>query len=218
MSSSLLAPPFLFRFSVPCAYAPLADWATRSELDERFKLPCFSELQGKRSYAEVRLAWNETGLLVFLRVLGKQQSVWCRDNRIEDSDGLQIFLDTRDTKNVHRAGRFCHRFGILPKGGGRTLDQPLVSLLAINRARESPREAQERQFQAKSKTFQGGYEMLVHLPKDTITGFDPGEHPKLGFTYAVIDRELGLQTFALGPEFPFTEDPSLWGTLELVKK
>jgi hypothetical protein len=32
----------------------------------------------------------------------------------------------------------------------------------------------------------------------------------------VVDRELGWQTFTVGPEFPFVEDPSLWGTLELT--
>jgi hypothetical protein len=38
----------------------------------------------------------------------------------------------------------------------------------------------------------------------------------LGFSYAVMDRELGWQTFTVASEFPFDEDPSLWGTLELV--
>jgi hypothetical protein len=29
--------------------------------------------------------------------------------------------------------------------------------------------------------------------------------------YTVIDRELGWQTLALGPEYPVMDDPSLWG-------
>jgi hypothetical protein len=33
----------------------------------------------------------------------------------------------------------------------------------------------------------------------------------------VTDRELGCQTFTVGQEFPFDEDPSLWGTLQLVE-
>jgi hypothetical protein len=41
------------------------------------------------------------------------------------------------------------------------------------------------------------------------------DHTRLGFNYAVIDRELGWQTFSLGQEYPIREDPSLWGTLEL---
>jgi hypothetical protein len=31
-----------------------------------------------------------------------------------------------------------------------------------------------------------------------------------------MDRELGWQTFTVGRELPFAEDPSLWGTLDLV--
>jgi hypothetical protein len=216
--SSLLSPTFLFRFATPCLHVPEFDWVNRTELDERYRLPCFAELEGKRSYADLRMGWHEKGVLVFVRVAGKQQSVWCRDSRIEDSDGLQIWLDTRDTKNVHRAGRFCHRFAIMPKGAGRNLDQPLVTLLAINRAKESPREIPERALQAKSRTFKDGYEVLAWIPAEALTGYDANEHTKVGFTYAVVDRELGLQTFSVGTEFPFTEDPSLWGTLELVRK
>ena len=51
-----------------------------------------------------------------------------------------------------------------------------------------------------------------------ITGFDPQEHPRLGFTYAVIDRELGEQTLTVGSPMPYQEDPSLWATLELREK
>ena len=49
-------------------------------------------------------------------------------------------------------------------------------------------------------------------------GFEPAEHPRLGFTYAVIDRELGEQTFSVGRPMPYDEDPSLWATLELVRR
>ena len=57
----------------------------------------------------------------------------------------------------------------------------------------------------------------VHIPAAAITGWDPAEHAKLGFTYAVVDQELGEQTFSCGKEFPYRDDPSVWGTLELVR-
>jgi hypothetical protein len=50
-----------------------------------------------------------------------------------------------------------------------------------------------------------------------MTGFDTAEHSRLGFTYAVIDRELGQQTFGVGGPMPYQEDPSLWATLELQR-
>jgi hypothetical protein len=34
----------------------------------------------------------------------------------------------------------------------------------------------------------------------------------------VVDRELGWQTLTMGSEFPIDEDPSLWGSLELVSE
>jgi hypothetical protein len=214
----LLAPTFLFRFAAPCRYAKDISAANPGPLSESYRLPCFAELDERKPFADIRLAWNEAGLAVHLKIDGKKQAPWCRDNKIEDSDGLQIWIDTRDTKTVHRAGRFCHRFAILPVGSGRNLDQPTIKLLAINRARESPREIHERQLAARSKRFAGGYELEAFLPAEALTGYDPSEHPKLGFTYAVLDRELGTQTFTIGPEFStVTEDPSLWGTLELVR-
>ena len=72
-------------------------------------------------------AWNKEGLLFVLNVTGKKQSPWCRPTRMEDSDGLQLWIDTRDSHTVHRANRFCHRFQFLPFGGGHRLDEPIAA-------------------------------------------------------------------------------------------
>lgn len=63
----------------------------------------------------------------------------------------------------------------------------------------------------------GGYRLETFLPAAALNGFDPEEHPRLGFFYAVRDLEHGEQTLSVGTEFPFADDPSLWATLELVK-
>ena len=63
-----------------------------------------------------------------------------------------------------------------------------------------------------------GYMLEALIPAEALTGFDPAEHPRLGFTYAVLDRELGEQTFGVGSPMPYQEDPSLWATLELTKE
>ena len=51
---------------------------------------------------------------------------------------------------------------------------------------------------------------------DALGGFDPAQFSRLGFTYALLDRELGLQTFSTGPIFPYEENPSCWSELQLV--
>jgi hypothetical protein len=186
-------------------------------LDETFRLADLAELEEQTAWADVRAAWSEAGLAFSVHVHGKNQPVWCRATRTHESDGLQLWIDTRDVHNVHRAGRFCHRFIFLPGGGGRNLDQPVMETLTINRARELPSPIRDGSLQALSKHLKDGYILDVFIAADALTGFDPAEHPRLGFTYAVIDRELGEQTFGVGRPMPYQEDPSLWATLELQR-
>lgn len=218
MSEPLLSPAFLFRFATGCRYSAKL-WVDRrgSELGAEYQLPSFGELEGRRRFADLRMAWNETGLAIELRVIGKAQAVWCRDTRVEDSDGVSVWIDTRDAHNIHRASRFCHRFVFLPFGSGTRAEQPVSVLLPINRARELPKPVEPGILRVESSKLKDGYELRAFIPGSAITGFEPAEHPKLGFSYAVVDRELGWQTFSVGPEFPFDEDPSLWGTLELTR-
>lgn len=218
MSENLLGPTFLFRFSVPCRRLDPV-WTPRGiELSDEHVLPSFGELESRRLFGDLRVAWSEDGLSFSLRVQGKKQTPWCRATRAEDSDGLHVWIDTRDTHNIHRASRFCHRFIFLPFGRGRRQEEPVATLVPINRAREQPKPIGQIVLGVMSEKRVDGYTLNGHIPAAAMTGFDPSEHPRLGFTYAVIDRELGWQTFTVGPEFPFAEDPSLWGTLELAKK
>ncbi len=218
MSQPLIDSTFLFNFSTPCLYrSPL--WNAKGvELPTANLIPCFGELEGKEIFAELRAAWSEKGLLFDLTVRGKRQIPWCRDSRLLDSDGLQIWIDTRDTHNIHRATRFCHQFLFLPMGSGRRGDEPVATMMKVNRAREESRTLNAAKMPVVSNRTTDGYRMSVHIPAVCLTGFDPSEHHQLGFMYMVHDRELGVQTFSMGPEFPVTEDPSTWGSLQLTQE
>ena len=217
MADSLLPKRFLFRFSAPCwHHEPL--WTNRgADLDAKYRLVSLAELEDRASAVDFRVAWSEGGLSFSLLVQGKRQAPWCRANRPEESEGLQVWIDTRDVHNVHRASRFCHWFIALPFGGGGRADQPLVQWMPIPRARDNPGGIAEGLLQARSERLPGGYRLDVLLPAASLTGYEPAEHPRLGFTYAVIDRELGEQTLSAGAPLPYREDPSLWATLELVE-
>lgn len=216
-ADALIPPSFLFHLAVPC-FRFDGNWTSGgAALDERHVMTSFhAELNMGPRFAEFRMGWNQAGIFVHLRTTGKKQAPWCRATRPEESDGLSLFLDTRNTQNIHRAGRFCHRFVLLPQGAGRLLDEPFAGLVEINRARENPKPVSAGALKVISEKRIDGYLLQGFIPAAAITGFDPAEHPRLGFSYAVIDRELGWQTFHVGPELPFTSDPSLWGTMELV--
>jgi hypothetical protein len=217
MPDALLPHRFLFRFAVPCRYRDPPWTATGARLDETFQLMSLAELEGRPARADVRAAWSEKGVVIAVHVGGKRQPPWCRATRPEDSDGFQVWIDTRDVHNVHRAGRFCQRLIFLPCGGGRNLDEPVGQSLPINRAREPGRPIQAGLLKTRSEMRGDGYLLEAFIPADALLGFDPQEHPRLGFTYAVIDRELGEQTLGVGSPLPYQEDPSLWATLELVR-
>ncbi len=217
MNDSLLPKRFLFRFSAPCHYRERLWTDKGARLGERYRLPSFAELEGRADPADVRVAWSEEGIAFSLSVEGKKQAPWCRASRPEDSDGLRIFLDTRDVHNVHRASRFCHHFLFLPGGGGDQGSEPIAQAMPIARAREYPRPVEAGQLYVRSEKRVNGYVLDAMVAAEALTGFDPGEHPRLGFTFALIDRELGEQTFSVGSPMPYPSDPSLWATLELVK-
>ncbi len=217
MSAPLVPARFLFRFSAPCRYRKAGWTAKGAKLDVKYRLPNLAELEGRKLLADVRLAWNEAGLLLAVDVSGKKQPPWCRINRPEESDGLQLWIDTRDVHSVHRANRFCHRFLLTPAGAGPLGDQPVIQWLPINRAREHPAAIAENLLKVRSQNRPDGYLLEALIPREALTGFDPGEDLRLGFNYAVIDRELGEQTLGVGHPMPYREDPSLWVSLELTK-
>jgi hypothetical protein len=205
----------MFHFGMELGRAdPL--WSPQgAKLDESYRLPHLAQLDEESELADVRMAWGPEGLVWWIRVEGLAQLPWCRESRLEDSDGLQVWVDTRATNNVHRASRFCHRFVFLPRGGGRGAEEPVADQLLINRARENARPVRARELQAVSKVTKTSYELSAFAPAATLGGFDPTGQPRLGFTYAVVDRQRGLQTFSAGAGLPYEEDPSCWAELLL---
>ena len=229
---ALIAPRFLFRWSVDVLHSnrlwPPPGDPSLPLLDESYRLVALGELDGQRQFADVRMAWSDAGLLWTAQVDGKTERPWCRESRLADSDGLQVWIDTRATTNVHRASRFCHRFVFLPAGGGPRADQPLGDQLLIHRARENAPPVRPRQLKVRASVTPEGYQLAALVPAAALGGYDPQQTPqaespggsvprgpRLGFTYAVRDSQLGLQTFATGCDFPYEEDPSCWAEVEL---
>ena len=86
-----------------------------------------------------------------------------------------------------------------------------------NRALEDAPQFAAGQVVLRVRSRAGGYRLEAFVPAEALNGFDPEQHPRLGFFYAIRDEELGEQLLNITPEFPFWEDPSLWSVLELVR-
>ena len=206
---------FLYRFRFPCRYA-----SGNAGLDETYRLPNVHQIDEANQHSKLpydfRIAWNEACLLFSLTVSKKTQSLWCRSTRQDESDGIEICIDTRDIKDVHRASRFCHRLFFMPIGNGRDQLQPSAIWLPIHRAREHPKAIDLSQIKMNSQVMPDGYQLDISLPGKVLTGFEPAEYPHLGFHFAVLDMEYGNSYFLTSPPLPYDNDPSLWGTLAMV--
>ena len=216
----MLPKRLLFRFRFPCRQTSTLWSAKGGVLDESFQIPDMNVLENDSEQAalplDFRMAWNTEGIAFSLRVMGKKQRPWCRALHPEESDGLQICLDTRDIHDVHRATRFCHRLVFLPAVAGQPPSLPQVFWLPIHRAKGHPNPINLDQIKMKTSFSPDGYQLDAMIPGKTLTGFEPLEHPGLGFHYVVTDRELGDRYFLVEPPFPHDNDPSLWGSLELT--
>src|SRR5262245_55432597 len=157
MSSPLLPTRFLFRFATACLFDERIGKQAPAELTPEHRLPALAELDGEKSFADVRAAWSDAGLAISVRVEGKKHPNWCRDTKLEDSDGLQLWIDTRDTHNIHRASRFCHRFIFLPFGGGRNFANPVADQLLVDRARENANPVRPGQLRVATEKRVDGY-------------------------------------------------------------
>lgn len=209
---------FLFRYALPVAKADrlspkaIATW----QLPESLAIP--AELDAASRFADVRLAWNEKGIALAVVVNGKTAAPQCDPAVPTESDGVQVWIDTRDTQSIHRAGRFCHHFCVLPSGGGNRKQDPIAIAVPIARAREDAPLVESPAIPVFAELSQTGYRLHAWFAAEVLNGFDPEATPRLGFYYAVRDSELGTQTLTVGDEFPYAHDPSVWSTLELTSR
>jgi hypothetical protein len=217
---SLVPYRFLFRTAYPCRYVadvPREESGDLLDLPEECRLEGFGDMEGRKPFADVRMAWNEGGLAFQVEVRGKQEPPAGDPSRPRQSDGVTLWLDTRDARTSHRASRYCHQFHFLPAGGGTERDEPLFVQSKINRAMQDAPHAPPGSVLFHSRRRGGGYVLEAFLPAAALSGFDPEQNPRLGVFWAVHDRERGEQTPGVGSDFPFADDPSLWCVLELVR-
>lgn len=180
-------------------------------------LPDLGSLDDRSRWVEPRVAWNAAGLGLAFEVSGKAKPIESDCYAIGGRDEVEVWIDTRDTRDVHRATKFCHHFlaSFRPSKRGQDLGVELAQL-RIHRALADAPMARPGLTVAWAETTRGGYRLEMFLPAEALHGFDPDTNRRLGLYYRVGDPERGDQFLAVGREFPVGEDPSLWATLELI--
>ncbi len=215
--STLLPQPFWFRVAHSCRRVEAIPRAKGRLLDltEAHALVDLNQLDGKTSWVQARAAWNDRGLAFSFEIREKVGEISPEPGRPNGSDAVQLWIDTRDTRTIHRATRFCHRFyATVVPGTGRTLDVE-VSQKPIARALADPPMTLATAVQARAERIVMGYRLELFFPSTALVGFDPTENRRLGLNFQVTDPDRGDIFAGVGREFPIGEDPSLWATMIL---
>jgi len=219
MSSTLLPQAFWFRVA---ASAPKVEGIPRDgdpksllDLPAACTLPDLAALDGRDSWAHVRVGWNSAGLGIVVHADGLGQNAKTPD-RPEGFANVVFWIDTRDTRNVARATRYCHRFQArLRLGRDRKGLKAEVEQRPIARALADAPIASPSLFRHRAELLKKGWRFELFLPAKALHGFDPETNRRLGFAYQVSDGEREDQFLGVGRDFPIGENPSLWSTLDL---
>lgn len=190
------------------------------DLGPEYRLMSSSDLGGQPDWIDVRCGWSPNGLAFVFEDKGGKK----RDAGLVK---LNIWIDTRNTRNVHRATRFCHQFRlefdptiyVARKRGPRETMAPGVepSQIRINRAlADAPVANRENIYTDLLRYDNGGFRLAVFLQAPALNGFDADVNRLLGLAYRIQAPNRDWQRLGPGVEFPVTEDPSLWTVLELV--
>ncbi len=208
---------FRFRFSVQHRAALPKTGSQPLRLSKACQLPQPSSMQGLSSFGDLRMAWNDKGLGISAEVRNKQTKVSSDRRQPTETDGLQLWIDTRDTQNIHRASQFCHHLCVLPAPSTRPNADPILIQQPIARAKREPPPLSSSETRVATQHFSDGYRVEVWLDASDLHGFAPDVNPRLGFYYCLRDRDHGEQFLTVDHEFPFAFDPSVWSTVELTR-
>ncbi len=218
----LLPPVFWFRYSFDCLL--VQDIPRKDKQSGLLNLPDSCRLidtvsiAGQKAWAELRVGWNPGGLGIQVTTSGKQ-SPYVYDSEVpEASDGLQLWIDTRDTRTIHRASRFCHRYSAIVVPSGKTFLGVELRHREINRAATEPSGIRADRVLTNAVRTPDGWKLELFFPPSTLSGFDPDVNRRLGFYAIATDPLRGEQSLGPDRDFPTAEDPSLWNTLVLVDR
>ena len=217
--TELIPNRLLFRFEIALSYMPRCP-DIDGELDEwtdAYRLPPLGDLDDANAFGDVFAGWNEAGLHVAVRVTDKHERPRCDPARFWKGDNLRVMTDMRDTRHIKRATAFCQQFYFLPTGGGPDAGDPVAGSARVHRAQAHAPLVRPDRIPVAACVSTTGYTLEATIPADGLAGFDPAEHPRIGFYYMLEDRELGQQYLTVGDELNWWVDPSMWATARLER-
>lgn len=214
---NLISPRALLRFdmSIPARRPTPQINGDARKWSKRFAAPALCRLDGQTPFAQIYWSWNEEGLAIAVNVPERTKPFRCDPDRWWKGDGLRLCVDTRDTRDLRRATRFCHFYYVLPAGGGKKAQLPVIGLHRMSRAREMPGGVDPSCVRVAVERGRIGYVIETLLPPAALHGWSPAEQPRIGIFIKVRDTQFGDQNLTTADELGWNSDPSQWASARL---
>ncbi len=198
-----------FQIISDCRYLPEKKFGKKYA---DFLVPDSSPLSGEDNFAEVAMGWHEEGIILFIKVQSPFEAVSYPD--VTEGDSVELFFDTRDVKTSGFNTRFCHRFFFLPEA----INGHLAGEITRFRSEEKHPLCDPTLLKNETVMKKDGYEMNIFIPSECLSGYDPGQFDRIGFSYRINRAgESPQHLSALTEEFRIEEQPSLWASFRLVR-
>ncbi|MBI2812250.1 MAG: hypothetical protein HYX67_15670 [Candidatus Melainabacteria bacterium] len=171
-----------------------------------------SEWLVEERFAEVALAWNETGIFAAAFVdKAFEESAY---PRFSDGDAVELLFDTRDRKTAGFPTRFCHQFVFLPQAVQGIHAQEVTHF----RTEDTHPLCDAGDLQVEAEFEKKSYSLQIYIPAQCLHGYDPSSFEKIGFTYRIHRFKGAPQHFSLSSQhFTLEQHPRLWASFNFSK-
>jgi hypothetical protein len=175
-------------------------------------LPGTGFLHGEDQVAHAGIAWTKEHLAVFMESKLPFRNAFFPN--VQQGESFEVFIDTRDRKDVRINNKFCHHFVFLPE----EVDGVQAAEITRFRTDDAHPLCDPGKLQVFTKHKKTGFSLCGIIPADCLTGYDPDEFDRIGFTYRINFTGNRQQHFSVhSSEFSIEQNPALWGSLRLVK-
>ncbi len=178
---------------------------------EYYALPDSSALCDESPFAEVAIGWSPEGIEFYAKVLCPVEKM--RYPEVSKGDSVELFIDTRDVKTSGYNTRFCHHFFFLPE----PVEGRQAGEITQFRTEDKHDWCHPDDLLIKSTVQKKHYTMNIFIPAHCLTGYDPTQFERFGFTYRINCYNESAQHFSVSTlDFPIEQHSSLWATTRMV--
>ncbi len=206
------APIGFFQVGFDCPFIDTKGWQKAIESKKEYLVPDTSAFCDEEQFAKVSMGWNPEGL-----ALGIVSSVSAKQSFYPDisrGDSVELFIDTRDVKTSGYNTRFCHHFFFLPEA----MEGVHAGEITRFRTEDTHPLCDANDLLVDTRLSSKGYHLKIFIPSQCLTGYDPEQFDRLGFTYRINRAGGRAQHFSVvSEEFALEQQPSLWSSVRMKK-